>query len=268
MLLPQQIDFEGPFPRLSRRVRLGIVGGGRISGMQATAARLTDRWEIVAGAFSSDPARAKAAAAEWYLSEERCYASYIEMATEEAARPDGVDAVMITTPNHLHFDCAKAFLEAGIDVLCDKPLTNEVTEAEALIELANNTGCVFGVSYVMSCFPMIRQAREIVAGGGIGKINQIHVEFMQDWMTPEDVADAPHVKWRLDPAKSGKTSCVGDIGTHAAHLASFVSHLALTKLRAEFHVSSGLKASVEMLHHPLFHERQQCNACSWSLLKK
>ena len=241
MLLPEQIDFNGPFPRLSRRLRLGVVGGGRISGMQATAARLTDRWEVVAGAFSSDPARAKAAAAEWYLPEDRCYASYSEMAASEAEREDGVDAVMITTPNHLHFDCAKAFLEAGIDVLCDKPLTNELAEAEALVALANDTGCVFGVSYVMSCFPMIRQAREIVAEGGIGTINQIHVEFMQDWMTPEDVAEAPHVKWRLDPAKSGKTSCVGDIGTHAAHLASFVSHLALTELRAEFHVCGAPK---------------------------
>ena len=241
MLLPEQFDFEGPFPHLSRRLRLGVVGGGRISGMQATAARLTDRWEVVAGAFSSDPARAKAAAAEWYLPEERCYASFDEMAAAEAGREDGVDAVMITTPNHLHLDCAKAFLEVGIDVLCDKPLTNEVGEAEALVGLADKTGCVFGVSYVMSCFPMIRLAREIVAGGGIGKINQIHVEFMQDWMTPEDVADAPHVKWRLDPAKSGKTSCVGDIGTHAAHLASFVSHLALTELRAEFHVCGAPK---------------------------
>ena len=241
MLLPEQIDFEGPFPRLSRRLRLGVVGGGRISGMQATAARMTDRWEVVAGAFSSDPKRAKAAAAEWYLPEDRCYASFVEMAAAEAAREDGVDAVMITTPNHLHFDCAKAFLEAGIDVLCDKPLTNEVAEAEALVALAEETGCVFGVSYVMSCFPMIRQAREIVAAGEIGTINQIHVEFMQDWMTPEDVADAPHVKWRLDPAKSGKTSCVGDIGTHAAHLAGFVSGLELAELRAEFHVCGAPK---------------------------
>ena len=241
MLLPDKIDLDGPFPRLNRRLRLGVVGGGRISGMQATAARLTDRWEVVAGAFSSDPARAKAAAAEWYLAEDRCYASYVQMATAEAAREDGVDAVMITTPNHLHFECAKAFLEAGIDVLCDKPLTNDVAEAEALVALADKTGCVFGVSYVMSCFPMIRQARAIVAEGGIGEINQIHVEFMQDWMTPEDMGEAPHVKWRLDPAKSGKTSCVGDIGTHAAHLASFVSQLALTELRAEFHVCGAPK---------------------------
>ena len=241
MLLPEQIDFEGAFPRLARRLRLGVVGGGRISEMQATAARLTDRWEVVAGAFSSDPARAKAASAQWFLSEDRCYASFVEMAKTEAARSDGVDAVMITTPNHLHFDCAKAFHAAGIDVLCDKPLTNDVAEAEALVDLAGETGCVFGVSYVMSCFPMIRQAREIVSEGGIGKINQIHVEFMQDWMTPKDVAEAPHVKWRLDPAKSGRTSCVGDIGTHAAHLAGFVSQLALTDVRAEFHICGAPK---------------------------
>ena len=241
MLLPQNIDFEGPFPQLSRRLRLGVVGGGRISGMQATAARLTDRWEVVAGAFSSDPVRAKAAAKDWYLPEERCYSSFEEMAVAEASRSDGVDAVMITTPNHVHYPSAKAFLEAGIDVLCDKPLTNEIEEARALVELADKAGCVFGVSYVMSCFPLIRQAREIVAGGGVGKINQIHVEFMQDWMTPEDSGEAPHVKWRLDPAKSGRTSCVGDIGTHAAHLSSFVSQLPLTHLRTEFHVCGAPK---------------------------
>ena len=236
MLLPEKFDFDGPFPRLSRRLQLGVVGGGRVSGMQATAARLTDRWEVAAGAFSSDPTRAKAAAADWFLPEERCYSSFEEMAQAEAARVDGVDAVMITTPNHVHFASAKAFLEAGIDVLCDKPLTNEVAEAEALVDMASATGCVFGVSYVMSCFPMIRQAREILAEGGIGKINQIHVEFMQDWMTPEDVADTPHVEWRLDPAKSGRTSCVGDIGTHAAHLAGFVTGAPLTHIRSEFHV--------------------------------
>ncbi len=241
MLLPETIDFEGPFPRLSRRLRLGVVGGGRISTMQATAARLTDRWEVVAGAFSSDAKRAKAAADDWYLPEDRCYTSFKEFASQEATRSDGVDAVMITTPNHLHFSVAKAFLEVGIDVLCDKPLTNDVSEAEELIRLADSSGCVFGVSYTMSCFPMVRQAREIVAKGEIGNINQIHVEFLQDWMTPDDVADAPHVKWRLDPTKSGKTSCVGDIGTHAAHLAQFVSHLDLSDLRSEFHVCGAPK---------------------------
>lgn len=240
-LLPDKFNFDDPFPRLSRPLRLGIVGGGRISGMQATAARLTGRWEITAGALSSDPVKAKKGGAEWFLPEDRCYVSFEEMAETEAARADGVDAVMITTPNHLHHAAAKAFLEAGIDVLCDKPLTNEVSEADQLVELAQSTGCVFGVSYTMSCFPMIRQAREIVAEGGLGDINQIHVEFMQDWMVPDEVADAPHVKWRLDPAKSGRTSCTGDIGTHAAHLASFVSGLPMTHLRAEMHVCGAPK---------------------------
>ncbi len=241
MILPNSIDFEGPFPLLSRRLRLGVVGGGRVSGIQASAARLSDRWDIVAGAFSSDPTRAKAASKDWMLPEERCYTSFEKMAKLEALRDDGVDAVMITTPNHLHYSGARAFLEADIDVLCDKPLTNEIEEAEKLIDLTRQTGCIFGVSYVMSCFPIIRQAREIVLNGEIGQINQVHVEFMQDWMTPEDVADAPHVKWRLEPSKSGKTSCVGDIGTHAAHLAQFVSGLDMTHLRAEFYVCGSPK---------------------------
>ena len=241
MLLPKEFDPYGPFSKLSRRLRLGVVGGGRVASMQGVAARLSDRWDIVAGAFSSNPDRAKAAAGEWFVEPERCYLSFAEMAEKEAAREDGVDAVMVTTPNHLHFENAKVFLENGIDVLCDKPLTNEVSEAEQLIQIAAQSGCVMGVSYTMSCFAMIRQAREFVAEGGIGKINQIHVEFMQDWMTPEDVADAPHVKWRLDPKKSGKTSCVGDIGTHAAHLTQFVSGLTLTDVKSEFHVCGAPK---------------------------
>lgn len=240
-ILPDQIDFDGPFPSQKRRLRLGVVGGGRISLTQAMASRLTDRWEIVAGALSSDPARAKERAEEWHIAPERAYASFEEMAKTEAARPDGVDAVMITTPNHAHFSAAKVFLEAGIDVLCDKPLTNELHEAEQLVRSAEASGMVFGVCYTMSCYPMIRQAREIVASGVMGELNQIHVEFMQDWMVPENVADAPHVKWRLDPKISGPTSCVGDIGTHAAHLAQFVSGLAMTDLRAEFHVCGAPK---------------------------
>jgi predicted dehydrogenase len=241
-ILPADFDFSGPFPRQSRRLRLGVVGGGRISVTQATAARMTDRWEVVAGALSSDPAKAAPRADEWYIDRERSYASFEQMAQSEAARPDGVDAVMITTPNHVHFEAAKTFLDHGIDVLCDKPLTNDVAEAQELVSRANSSGRIFAVGYTMSCFPMIRQAREIVAEGGIGTINQIHVEFMQDWMTPDTVAEADHVKWRLDPAKSGRTSCTGDIGTHAAHLASFVSGLEMTHVRAEMHVCGAPKS--------------------------
>lgn len=235
-ILPESFDFDGPFPSQSRRLRLGIVGGGRIAVTQAMAARLTDRWEIVAAALSSDPKKAKSRSADWYLPESRSYASFAEMAELESARADGVDAVMITTPNHVHFDASRTFLDAGIDVLCDKPLTNELGEARDLVIRAKVEKRVFAVGYVMSCFPMVRQARELVCSGRIGRVNQIHVEFLQDWMVPEDSANAEHVKWRLDPARSGATSCVGDIATHAAHIASFITGLALTELRADFHV--------------------------------
>lgn len=235
-LLPEDIDFDGPFPRPSRRLRLGIVGGGRISVTQASAARLSDRWEIAAGALSSDPDAAKQRGAERFLSEDRCYVSFDQMAVEESHRPDGVDAVMITTPNHLHFEAARTFIDAGIDVLCDKPLTNGAAEAEELVRLTNESGRVFAVGYVFSAFPMVRQARQMVKSGAIGKVIQIHAEFLQDWLLTEEVAEADHVKWRLDPAKSGATSCTGDIGTHALHTATFISGLELTGLRAEMHV--------------------------------
>ena len=240
-LLPDDLSFEGPFPHLSRRLRIGIVGGGRISVTQATAARLTDYWEVAAGALSSDPNKAKSRGENWFLPEERCYYSFKEMARVEAERPDGIDAVMITTPNHVHYDAARTFLAAGIDVLCDKPLTNEYSEAADLVRLSRESGCVFGVCYVMASFPMVRQAREMVQDGLIGRVNQIHVEFMQDWMVPDDVGEADHVKWRLDPAKSGATSCTGDIATHAHHIASFVSGLTMTELRAEMHVCGAPK---------------------------
>lgn len=244
-LLPSSIDFNGPFPKLSRRLRLGVAGGGRIAATQAMAARMSDHWEVVAGALSSDPQKARARATEWFIDEERAYSSFDDMAAAEAARADSVDAVMITTPNHMHHAAAVAFMAADISVLCDKPLTNEVAEADDLARQAAAadaaSASVFGVSYVMSCYPMVRQAREIVAAGALGKINQIHVEFMQDWMTPDNASDAPHVKWRLDPKISGPTSCVGDIGTHAYHLAQFVTGLAMTDLRADFHVCGAPK---------------------------
>ena len=232
---------DGPFPQQTRRLRLGVVGGGRISQTQAMAARLSDRWEIVAGALSSNPQRSAERAAQWFLDEDRAYASFEAMAASECARSDGIDAVMITTPNNTHHLAAEAFMNVGIDVLCDKPMTNELSDAEALVAIRDKTGAVFGVSYVMSCYPMIRQAKEIVASGVLGDLNQIHVEFMQDWMTAQGAHDPPHVQWRLDPKVSGPTSCVGDIGTHAAHIASFVSGKPMTHLRAEFHVCGAPK---------------------------
>ena len=138
-LLPTDLTFDGPFPRLSRRLRLGVVGGGRISETQATAARLTGQWEVVAGALSSDPARSAERGKLWYLDPDRSYSSFEVMAAAEADHPQGVDAVMITTPNNMHFPAAKAFLEAGISVICDKPLTNELDEAHALVATTHDT---------------------------------------------------------------------------------------------------------------------------------
>jgi len=241
LLLPENLDFSAPFPRLSRRLRLGIVGGGRVSVTQAQAARLCDYWEITAGALSSDPAKSIERGLERFIAADRCYSSFNAMAAAESQRADGIDAVMITTPNHLHSDASIAFLDAGIDVLCDKPLCNTSKDAHKLVAMVKKSGLVFGVSNVMASFAMIRQARWLVQSGGIGKINQIHVEFMQDWMIPDDMADAAHVKWRLDPAKSGATSCTGDIGVHAQHLASFVSGLALSQVRAELFVCGSPK---------------------------
>ena len=165
-LLPPDLNFAGPFPQLSRRLRIGIVGGGRIAVTQAMAARLSNYWEVSAGALSSDPGRAKARGRTWHLPENRCYSSFQEMADLESQRPDPIDAVMITTPNHVHYDAARTFIEGGFDVLCDKPLTNDYAEAVELVNLTRDSGQVFGVCYVMASFPMIRQAREMVQNGG------------------------------------------------------------------------------------------------------
>ena len=169
-LLSGKCAIGAPFPQQTRRLRLGIVGGGRISQTQSMAARLTDRWDIVAGALSSNSSKAAALGTQWHLDEERCYSDYTMMAKSESMRADGIDAVMITTPNHLHYDAAKAFIKAGIHVICEKPLTNHYSQAEELVALCHDHNVVFAVCYVMSAFPMIRQAREIMKDGTLGTL--------------------------------------------------------------------------------------------------
>ena len=241
MLIPKEINSDNEFPRLSRPLRLGIVGGGRIAQTQSLAASMSGRWTVVAGALSSDEKKSKERGRDFNINADRCYGDFQLMAEIESSKNEGIDAVMVTTPNHLHRDVAAAFIAAGIDVICDKPLTNTLADALDLEQRAQDSGVVFAVSYVMSCYPMVRQAREIVASGVLGQINQIHVEFLQDWMVPEGIEENPHIKWRLDPARSGPTSCVGDIGTHAIHLAQFVSGLDLERLKADFHVCGAPK---------------------------
>lgn len=226
------------FPAARRRLRLGIVGGGAgsfIGLVHANGARLSNRWDIVAGALSSRPEVARESGKTWFLPEDRTYTDFRTMAAAEAARPDGIDAVAITTPNDTHHPIARAFMEQGIDVISDKPLTTTLADALDLVALQRQTGLVFGVTYSFAGHAMVRQARQMIAEGAIGKIRQVHVEYFQEWAI--DVADA----WRLDKAKGGPTFTTADIGTHAHHLACFVTGLEMTALRADFHVTGSPK---------------------------
>ena len=227
------------FPLTSRRLRLGFVGGGQgalIGEVHANGARLSNRWDIVAGALSSNPERAKASGKAWLLADDRVYSDYREMAQAEAAREDGIEAVSIVTPNHLHAPIAKAFIDVGIDIISDKPLTTSLEEALNLAKLQNESGVIFGVTYAYSAHVMVRQAQAMVRCGDLGDIRQIHVEYFQDWAM--DITDqGDNAPWRLNVAQNGPSFTVGDIGTHAEHLARFVSGLRIDAVRADFHVT-------------------------------
>ncbi len=218
-------------------IRLGMVGGGQgafIGAVHRMAARLDGHYQLVAGALSSDPTRAHASAMEIGLDPARSYTSYQAMAEQEAARPDGIEAVAIVTPNHLHYPAAKAFLEAGIHVICDKPLTSTLADAEALVELVAQSGKLFVLTHNYSGYPMIRHAQSMVANGELGAIQLVQVEYPQDWLAkPIEQEGQKQAEWRTDPARTGVGGCVGDIGTHAWHLASFVSGLETASLAAD-----------------------------------
>lgn len=220
-----------------RRLRLGMVGGGigaLIGDVHRMAARLDDEWELVAAALSSDPDRARASAAALRLPPERSYADYATMAREEAARPDGIDAVAIVTPNHLHAPAAHAFLDAGIDVICDKPLALSLAEGRAMAEKARAQGRFFAVTYNYSGYPMVRRARQMVRAGTLGRLRAIQVEYAQDWLgTPLEASGHKQAAWRTDPARAGNAGCLGDIGTHAYHLACFVTGRLAREVMAE-----------------------------------
>jgi predicted dehydrogenase len=220
-----------------RRIRLGMVGGGQgafIGGVHRMAARLDDRYELIAGALSSDPARAAASAAELHIAAERSYADYRDMAKKEAARDDGIDAVAIVTPNHLHGRIATAFLDAGIHVICDKPLTTTLAEALELVQRVRRSGRLFALTHNYSGYPMVRQAREMVAAGELGGIRVVHTEYPQDWLSTDlESSGQKQAAWRVDPAQAGAGGSLGDIGTHAEHLARFISGLELAAVSAD-----------------------------------
>jgi predicted dehydrogenase len=227
---------EGRDERAQRRLRLGMVGGGQgafIGAVHRIAARLDDRYELVAGALSSDAKRAKASAAELRIAPDRAYGSFQEMAAKEAARGDRIDVVAIVTPNHMHHPAAKAFLEAGIHVICDKPLTASLDDALELVRTVRSTGLVFGLTHNYTGHPMVREARARVQAGELGKVRVVQVEYPQDWLTTRlEETGQKQASWRTDPAQSGG-GAIGDIGTHAHNLAAFITGLQLEQLCAD-----------------------------------
>jgi predicted dehydrogenase len=228
-IVPERQELSG------RRARAGIVGGGRgafIGAVHRIAAELDAGALIVAGALSSDPEIARASAREWRL--ERSYDSYPEMARAEAARIDGIDFVIVATPNHLHYPVARAFLEQGIPVVCDKPLAYSLAEAEALAALVAGSGLPFALTHNYTGYPMVREARARVCAGALGELRRVLVEYQQDWlMEPLEQTGQKQAAWRTDPARSGAAGCVGDIGSHAANLLEFVTGRAIAALCAD-----------------------------------
>jgi predicted dehydrogenase len=222
-----------------RKLRLGMVGGGQgafIGGVHRIAARLDGRYELVAGTFSSTPDRSRESGVELGVDPARCYASYAEMAEREAARGGGdlIDVVSIVTPNHVHYPAAREFLTRGFDVICDKPLTTNLADAQALARLVAETGRVFVLTHNYTGYPMVRQARAMVAEGLLGTVRVVQAEYVQDWLTTrlEDTGQK-QAAWRVDPARSGPAGCTGDIATHAMNLACYVTGLGLESVAAD-----------------------------------
>jgi predicted dehydrogenase len=217
------------------RLRAGIVGGGAgsfIGGVHRIAAQLDGEALVVAGAMSSNPTIARESAAAWYL--DRSYDSFADMARAEAALPDGIDFVIVATPNHLHYPVARAFLEAGIHVICDKPLAFSVAEGEALAALADQGEPLFALTYNYTGYPAVREARELIRRGQLGGLRKVLVEYNQSWlMDPIERCGSKQAAWRTDPNKAGVSGCVGDIGSHAENLLQFVTGERISALCAD-----------------------------------
>lgn len=220
-----------------KTLRLGMIGGGQgayIGNIHRLAARLDGHWQLAAGAFDLDPARGREFAIAEGLDPARSYGAFQELIAGEAAREDRVDAVAICTPNHTHYPIARALIESGFDVICEKPLTATLEDAVALEQLARDSGRFVGVTYTYSGYPMVHEARVRVARGEIGTIRSVQVEYPLEWMaTPIERQGNAQAAWRTDPCKNGRGGAIGDIGTHAYHLAGFVTGLKLQSLTAD-----------------------------------
>jgi predicted dehydrogenase len=217
-----------------RRLRMGLIGGGPgsfIGPVHRIAAELDREIELVAGAFSSDAARSAEAGRGYHIDPARAYPSVEAMIVGEAARADGIDFVAVTTPNRLHAPQAIMALEAGLPVICDKPMTATLGEAQALAKVVVASGKPFALTYTYTGYPLVRHARDLVRGGGIGAVRKIVVEYPQGWLAAP--VDNKQADWRGDPALNGPGGCLGDIGVHALNLAEFITGLRVTEINAE-----------------------------------
>lgn len=217
---------------------MGMVGGGRgafIGQVHRMAANLDGKIELVAGAFSSDPEKSKLSGEDFFLDPERVYGDYKEMAKVEAAKEDGIDFVSIVVQNHLHYDVAKTFLEAGINVICDKPLALDLEQGRELRGLVEKSGLVFVLTHNYTGYPMVKEAKRMVKEGELGRILKIVAEYPQGYAVGdvESESDGAISNWRSDPKISGASNCIGDIGTHAHNLTKYITGLEVEELAAE-----------------------------------
>jgi predicted dehydrogenase len=231
-------DFANPVvARLGRRLRLGVIGGGEgsfIGAVHRAAARIDDRFEIVAGVFSSNAERSRDLGQQLGLSDARAYGSMADMLGTESERDDGIDVVAVMTPNHRHLPDCRLAIERGLHVICDKPLTTNLGEALDLVSLVRDRNAVFCLTHNYSGYPMVRQARAMVAAGEIGEIRQVHVEYSQGQLSSYVEPNAPErLKWRLDPERGGPSAVLGDIGTHAHQLVTFITGQQVARLCAD-----------------------------------
>jgi predicted dehydrogenase len=221
------------------KLRWGLVGGGKgafFGPVHRMAARLDGQFDLVAGAFSADVANNRGTGAELHLDPSRVYDRFEEMAQREAARPDGVQLVTIATPNHLHYQAARAFLAAGIHVLCEKPMTRTHDEAVLLADDVAARDLIFVLAHTYTGYPMVREARQRIQAGELGRIRLVQVEYAQDWLaTNIERTGSKQAEWRLDPARSGPAGALGDIGTHGFNLIRYVTGLELSELAADLH---------------------------------
>jgi len=224
---------------MSRKIRYGMVGGGRgafIGAVHRIAANIDGQIELVCGAFSSDAEKSRASGADFFLSPDRCYGNFEEMIKGEAARPasDRMDFISIVTPNHMHFPPAKMALEHGFHVLSDKPATFDLAEARELSTIVAKSGLLYGLTHNYTGYPLVKEARELIHSGKLGKIRKVVAEYPQGWLaTRIEESGQKQASWRTDPKRSGAAGCVGDIGTHAENLAEYITGLKISELAAD-----------------------------------